>query len=68
MTKKVEETLVTFKPAVSFDGYPDGKTKVRFEADVESVPVPETYAQLMRDKGHVAPRTQLHEPKEEVSE
>ncbi|SER57676.1 hypothetical protein [Rhizobium sp. NFR03] len=63
MSKKPEEKLVTFTPTESFDGYPDDKTKVRFIAGVESVPVPETYAQLMRDKGLIVPRTQLHEPK-----
>lgn len=68
MSKKIEEKLVTFTPSESFDGYPDDKTKVRFIAGVESAPVPESYAQLMRDKGLIAPRTQLHEPKEEVSE
>ncbi|KQS79827.1 hypothetical protein ASG25_21805 [Rhizobium sp. Leaf384] len=66
MTKKLDEKLVTFTPSETFDGYPDEKTKTRFTAGVESVPVPETYAQLMRDKGLVAPRTQLREPKEDA--
>lgn len=62
MTKKQEEKLVTFKPAFGFVGYPFG-TPVQFSEGIESIPVPEDYAQLMRDKGHVARGTQLHEPK-----
>jgi hypothetical protein len=44
----------TFIPAVSFTGYPKGKTAVEFVAGVESIPVSPAYAQLMRDKGLVA--------------
>lgn len=44
----------TFIPAVSFTGYPKGKTPVEFKAGVESIPVSPAYAQLMRDKGLVA--------------
>lgn len=50
-TAKVAETFI---PAVSFTGYPDGKTPVQFIAGVESAPVPAEFAQLMRDKGLVA--------------
>lgn len=61
MTKRVpkaaDQDAETFIPAVTFDGYPDGKTKVTFRAGVESIPVPAEYAQLMRDKGLVAPET-----------
>lgn len=63
-----EPTLVTFTPAEDFTGYPDGKTKVLFHAGVESIPVTEAFAQLMREKGHVRPHTQLHTPKEEPTE
>ncbi|MCD2183337.1 hypothetical protein [Rhizobium sp. GN54] len=58
MTRKRElpssTTAETFVPAVSFTGYPDGKTPVQFIAGVESVPVPAGFAQLMRDKGLVS--------------
>ena len=60
--------LVTFTPAETFTGYPDGKTAVLFKAGVESIPVTEAYARLMREKGHVAPHTQLHQPSEEPTE
>lgn len=50
--------LVTFVPAVTFTGYPDGKTPVLFNADVESQPVPEEFVQMLREKGgHVAVET-----------
>ena len=68
MAKRTEEKLVTFTPAETFTGYPDGKTKTLFQAGVESEPVTEVYAQLMREKGLVALRTQLHEPQEEPAE
>ena len=68
MAKRTEEKPVTFTPAETFTGYPDGKTKTLFQAGVESEPVAESYAQLMREKGLVAPRTQLHEPHEDATE
>jgi len=68
MARRAAENLVTFTPSETFTGYPDGKTKVLFKAGIESEPVTETYAQLMRSKGLVAPHTQLHEPSEEVPE
>jgi len=40
----------TFIPSVTFDGYPFGE-KVTFRAGVESIPVPEDYAALIREKG-----------------
>jgi hypothetical protein len=48
--------VITFLPAVTFTGFPDGdhRNPVLFKAGVESAPVPEEYAQLMRDKGLVA--------------
>jgi hypothetical protein len=48
--------VITFLPAVTFTGFPDGNHRhpVLFKAGVESVPVPEAFAQLMRDKGLVA--------------
>jgi hypothetical protein len=59
MTRRVQKAsdpdTETFIPAVTFDGYPDGVTKVTFRAGVESIPVSKEFAQLMRDKGHVAP-------------
>ncbi len=45
----------TFVPAISFTGYPDGQTAVRFLAGQEGPPVSPDYAALMRDKGLVAP-------------
>lgn len=54
MTKKprtAPAATETFVPAVTFDGYPDGRTKVTFRAGVESIPVPPEFAQLMRAKG-----------------
>ena len=58
MTRKRElpsaTTAETFVPAVSFTGYPDGKTPVRFIAGAESAPVPAEFAQLMREKGLVS--------------
>lgn len=68
MAKGIEEKLVTFTPAETFTGYPDGKTKTLFQAGVESEAVTEAYAQLMRAKGLVAPRTHLHEPHKEAIE
>jgi len=68
MSKRTEEKLVTFTPAETFTGYPDGKSKTLFQAGVDSEPVTESYAQLMREKGLVAPRTQLHEPQEDAAE
>jgi hypothetical protein len=72
MTKRNEHkdepaALVTFLPTETFTGYPDGKTKVLFQEGVESVPVTEEYAQLMRDKGHVSARAHNH-PVEETTE
>lgn len=43
---------VTFIPAVSFTGYPDGK-KMQFTIDVESEPIPADYLDLLREKGLV---------------
>jgi len=57
MSKRAEPKLVTFTPAETFTGYPDGKTAVLFRAGVESQPVTGAFAQLMRDKGLVVPRT-----------
>jgi hypothetical protein len=58
MTRKrelpTETAAETFVPAVSFTGYPDGKTPVQFFAGVESAPVPAEFAQLMREKGLVS--------------
>lgn len=58
MTRKADARVAaateSFVPALSFTGYPDGKTPVQFTAGIESVPVPSDFAQLMRDKGHVA--------------
>lgn len=68
MTRRSTPKLVTFTPAETFTGYPNGKTKVLFKAGVESEPVTEAYARLMRDKGLVAPRTQLHQPTEDPAE
>ncbi len=63
---KADAPLVTFTPAETFTGYPDGKTAVLFKAGVESIPVTEDFAELMRAKGHVATRTQLHTPQKEI--
>lgn len=63
MTKK----LVAFTPASSFTAYPAGK-KTEFTAGVESIPVPEDFAQLMRDKGRIEKGTQLREPKKDEAE
>jgi hypothetical protein len=68
MSKRAPAKLVTFTPAETFTGYPDGKTAVLFKAGVESHPVPETFAQLMREKGHVASGTHLHAPTEDPAE
>lgn len=60
MTKKTdaraaEAATETFVPAISFTGYPDGKTEVHFAAGVESQPVPAGYAALIREKGLTQP-------------
>lgn len=68
MSKRVPAKLVTFTPAETFTGYPDGKTPVLFKAGVESQPVSEAFALLMREKGHVAAGTHLHAPTEEAAE
>lgn len=44
----------TFIPAISFTGYPDGKTETAFEAGVESQPVPVAFLNLVRAKGLIA--------------
>lgn len=48
--------MTIFVPAVTFTGFPDGDHKhpVLFKAGVNSPPVTEEFAQLMRDKGLVA--------------
>jgi hypothetical protein len=48
--------MKTFLPGRTFTGFPDGnhRNPVKFTAGVESVPVPEEYAQLMLEKGLVA--------------
>ncbi|KQS95395.1 hypothetical protein [Rhizobium sp. Leaf386] len=65
MTKKADPKLVVFTPAVGFTGYPFGDA-VHFDAGGDSIPVPEDFAILMREKGHVAPGTQFREPKKET--
>lgn len=47
---KASETT-TFIPAVDFQGYPDGKTRIDFKAGKESPPVSAEYAALIRNKG-----------------
>lgn len=42
----------TFVPAAHFTGFPFGKP-VEFRKGKESIPVPEEFVQLMRDKGYV---------------
>lgn len=49
MTRKA--AVSTFVPAVSFTGYPDGKTPVHFTAGVRSSPLPATYIALIKQKG-----------------
>lgn len=53
-----DEPFTTFIPAVDFTGYPQpyetNKKGVEFKAGVESIPVPESFAQLMREKLLVA--------------
>ena len=51
---------VTFTPAADFTGYPYGH-KTAFTADQRSIPVAESYAELMRDKGLVKLGTQFVE-------
>ncbi len=48
--------MITFLPGRTFTGFPDGdhRKPVLFTAGVESIPVSEDYAQLMREKGLVA--------------
>jgi len=48
--------LVTFVPGVEFTGYPFGNKHV-FRADETSIPVAESFAELMREKGLVKPNT-----------
>ena len=57
---------VTFIPAVDFTGFPVNRP-VQFKADVTSIPVDESFAELMRDKGLVKPGTHftpVEEPKD----
>jgi hypothetical protein len=53
-----DEPFTTFIPAVDFTGYPQpymtNRKGVEFKAGVESTPVPDSFAQLMRDKLLVA--------------
>jgi hypothetical protein len=58
---------VTFIAAVDFTGYPFGAAHL-FKAGEPSIPVPESYAALMRDKGLVKAGTDftaVAEPKAE---
>ncbi|HTV69840.1 MAG TPA: hypothetical protein VMF90_15005 [Rhizobiaceae bacterium] len=55
---------VTFVPGVIFTGYPYGH-KHLFVTDQRSIPVAESYAELMREKGLVKPGTQFVEVDEE---
>lgn len=59
MTKHTDEKLpvsptATFVPAISFTGYPDGETEVRFFAGRESAPVPAEFIELVQTKGLAA--------------
>lgn len=54
-----EEKMVTFVPAETFTGWPlddyaTNRAGVIFTKNIESVPVPESYAALIRAKGLVA--------------
>jgi hypothetical protein len=53
-----DEPFTTFIPAVDFTGYPQpyktNRKGVEFKKGIESPAVPESFAQLMRDKGLVA--------------
>lgn len=56
---KADEKLVSFVPSATFTGWPDGYSKetrkgVEFTAGVDSIPVPQSFADLMREKGLVA--------------
>lgn len=62
-TKKTEtredDKLVTFIPSEDFTGWPNGYTPetrkgTAFIKGVESVPVPQSYLELLKSKGHVA--------------
>lgn len=44
--------MKTFVPSAHFTGYPFGKP-VEFRTGQESIPVPDEYVQLMREKGYV---------------
>lgn len=61
MAKKAEG-FTTFIPAESFTGWPmpyeENRDGVAFKAGVESGPVPESFAALMREKGLVADQAQ----------
>lgn len=56
-TPKADDKLVTFVPAITFTGYPQpyksNRKGVLFQAEVESEPVPQSFADLMREKGLV---------------
>ena len=43
--------MAKFIPEKTFDAYPDGKTKVRFRAGVESDDYPAEFVRLMVAKG-----------------
>lgn len=45
--------MVAFVPTVNFDGYPDGKTKTPYRADVEAK-APANYVKHLKSKGLVA--------------
>lgn len=56
---KPNEKLVTFVPLDSFTGWPFGysaenRKGIEFEAKRESIPVPESYKELLITKGLVA--------------
>ena len=57
-TSKADEKLITFVPAITFTGYPQpyktNRKGALFQAEVESEPVPQSFVDLMREKGLVA--------------
>lgn len=57
MTKDDDREPVT--STVTFLGYPFGGKGMWFQKGVESVPIPKTYAQLLRKKGLVPEAKEL---------
>lgn len=67
MANRTKTRRVTFVPAEDFTGYPFGH-RTEFKTGQRSIPVAESFADLMREKGHVEPGKPFVPVKEDEAE